>query len=335
MAKTIPLPNRGGSNKNTKKVAAETSKSKGPANKPKDPNAQARADARAAEKRAVARANADKKKAGKRFLEGATNLEAQAKAIRQALDIDFASARDNNLADIDRVLSSQLGMLTSQHRRRADEFLKTASDNEIAAGSTTERSFTNLVRERQDALTGILEQGAGETDTMRAMLLTARNWHANASESNRAYFDTQRSINAGINDLNIGTQTELANAATTAEADRERMWQKYYDNRVEAFTQLGNIKGQQADLYAQAKEMGVKPKKGAEKAAEDAMNKAFKDSAVETGKSYTQQGLPTWISDYQGQEQVKSYQSNSELAGALTMDKAAKAEGATLRKWAS
>ena len=31
MAKTIPLPNRGGSNKNTKKVSDETRKSKGPA----------------------------------------------------------------------------------------------------------------------------------------------------------------------------------------------------------------------------------------------------------------------------------------------------------------
>ena len=226
-------------------------------------------------------------------------------------------------------------MLTKQHRLRADEFLKSAQDNEVAAGSTAERSFSNLVRERQDTMTNILEQGAGETDAMKAMLMSARNWHSNAAESNRAYFDTQRSINSGINDLNIGTQTELANAATTAEADRERMWQKYYDNRVEAFTQLGNIKGQQADYYAQAKEMGVKPKKGVEKAAEDAMKKAFKDSSLEAGKGYTQQGLPTWISDYQGQEQVQGKQSNTELAGALTMEKMAKAEGATLRKWAS
>ena len=211
-------------------------------------------------------------------------------------------------------------MLTSQHGLQAGEFLKSARDNEVAAGSTAERSFSNLVRERQDALTGILEQGAGETDTMRAMLMTARNWHSNASESNRAFYDTQRSINAGINDLNIGTQTELANAASTAEADRERMWQKYYDNRVEAFAQLGNIKGQQADLYAQAKELGVKPKKGVEKAAEKAMANAFKDSAVEAGKSYTKQGLPTWIADYRGQDQVKVEQSNSKLAAAVTFD---------------
>ena len=79
--------------------------------------------------------------------------------------------------------------------------------------------------------------------------------------------------------------------------------------------------------------MGVKPKKGAEKAAEDAMKKAFKDSAVETGKGYTQQDVPEWISGYQGQEQVRAAQSNTNLAAAVTMDKVAKAEGATLRKW--
>jgi hypothetical protein len=316
----------------SKTPAKSTSKDKG---KAKDPYAKAKADALAAEKRAVARANADKKAAGKRFLEGATNLEKQAQAIRQALDVDFASARDNNLADIDRVLGQQISQLKLGATQRGVEFLKAGEDNEKATAGVAERGFQNLVRERQDSMTALLEQGAGETDTMRAMLMSARNWSANASEANRAYFDTARSINQGITDLNVDTRTEMGKMYGGAEADKERTWQDFYNRRSEAFTQLGNIKGQQADYYAQAKEMGVKPKKGTEKAAEDAMAKAFKDSAVEAGKSYTNQGLPTWVQDYQAQDQIKAEQSNSNLAAALTLNPTAKAEGATLRKWAA
>ena len=290
---------------------------------------------KAAEARADKKQKERDKKAGKKYLEAATNLEAQAKAIRQALDIDFASARDNNLGDINKTLNEQVATLTSAHRLRAEQFLKSAEDTEVATASTQEESFSNAVRERADTLTNILSQGAGETDTLRGMLMAAKNWSANAGEANRAYFDSMRSVNAGIMDLNVDTKSGLAGAATSAEAERDRIWQDFYNRRSEAFTQLGNTLGQKADYYAQAKEMGVKPKKGAEKATEDAMKKAFKDSAVESGKSYTQQALPTWISDYQGQEQVKAEQSNSNLAAAVTFDPVAKAEGATLRKWAS
>ena len=332
---TAPSGPRPGSKPPPAKKSSSSSSSSKKKSKSKDPYAKAKADALAAEKRAVARAKADKKKAGKRFLEGAENLTAQAKAIRQALDIDFASARDNNLADIDKVLGQQIAQLKLGAEQRGVQFLAAAKDNETATGSTAERGIQNAMRERQDTMTAVLEQGAGETDTLKAMLIAAKNWSSNASESNRAFYDTQQSINQGITDLNIDTRTEMGKMYGGAEADRERTWQDFYNRRSEAFTQLGNIKGQQADYYAQAKEMGVKPKKGIEKAAEDAMKKAFKDSAVESGKSYTNQGLPEWVQKYEGTEQVRGKQSNSNLAAAMTFEPVAKAEGATLRKWAS
>jgi hypothetical protein len=300
----------------------------------KTPQQKADASARAAENRAVARANAEKKKAGKRFLEGAANLKFQIDALKHALKTDFKSARNNNLRDINKVLGQQFGLLKEGHTKRAAEFLESGKDNAKATGGVAERGFSNLVRERQDTMSAILEQGAGETDTMRALLMSARNWHSNASESNRAFFDTRASINSGINDLNIDTKTELANASVAAEADKERIWQNYYDRRSESYTQLGNTYGQQADYYAQAKEMGVKPKRGAEKKAEKAMKKAFMDASKESGKSYTNAGLPDWISGYQGQAKLTGTQSNANLAAAVTFDKLEKAEGANLRTWA-
>jgi hypothetical protein len=299
------------------------------------PQQKADDSARAAENRAVARADADKRKAGKRFLESAANLEAQAKAIREALKRQFGHNRDNNLRDVSRSLTEQLTTLKAGSKLRALEFLKTGSDTEKATSDAQESAFSNATRERQDTMTEVLTQGAGETDTMRAMLMAARNWHANASEQNRSYYDTMRTVNAGITDLNVDTQTALANAARTAEGQREQVWQDFYNKRGEAFTQLGNVKGQQAEYYAQAKEMGVAPKKGVEAAAEAAMKKAFMDSAKEAGKSYTQKTLPKWISGYQGQAAVETRQSNTNLAAAVTMDPLEKAEGASLRKWAA
>jgi hypothetical protein len=291
-------------------------------------------DPRAAEKRAIKRENEAKKKAGKKYLAQAANLEIQAKTIRDALKNQFGKGRDQNLDDISQNLSEQISLLKSGAEARAGEFLAAGKDTETAAAGVSEQNVSNLVRERQDSMANILQQGAGETDALRAMVMSARNWAANQSESNRAYFDTMRSVNQGITDLNIDTQGAMANAHSDAESERERIWQDYYNRRGEAFTQLGNIRGQQADYYASAKEMGLNPKKRTKK-AEKGMKDAFNSAAKEAGKSYEQQGLPNWVKDYQGQEEVEARQGNSNLASAMTFENVGRAEGATLRKWAA
>jgi hypothetical protein len=289
----------------------------------------------AAEKRALARENDAKKKAGQKYLAQAGNLEAQAKAIKEALKTQFGSARDQNLADISMQLNRQIAELKSGHQLRAQQFLGAAKDTEAATAGAAEQGISNLVRERADSLSAILEQGAGETDAMRAMVLSARNWHANQSEVNRSYFDSMRSVNSGINDLNLDTRGQMVGATSSAEGERDRIWQDFYNRRSEAFTQLGNIRGQQRDYYAEAKEMGVSPKKGAESSAKTESEKAFMDAAKESGKSYVQQDIPTWLKQWQGQEQLTARQSNSNLAAAMTFEPIARAEGATLRKWAA
>ena len=291
--------------------------------------------ARAAENRAVARANADKKKAGKRYLEQAANLEAQAKALKYALKTAFGSARDQNLTDLSLVLNQQIKLLKEGHGLRVEQFMKSAKDSEIATGGKSEENISNAVRERQDSMSALLEQGAGETDALRTMVMAARNWHANQSDVNRSYFDSMRSVNQGIVDLNIDTKSAMTNLNASTEAERERIWQDYYNRRSESFTQLGNIKGQQRDYYAQAKEMGVSPKKGAEKAAKDASYKAFMDAAKEAGKSYVNKGIPAWLQKWQGADELEARQSNSNLAAAMQFEDVGKAEGATLRKWAA
>jgi hypothetical protein len=289
----------------------------------------------AAERRAVARENAQKRKAGKRFLESAATLELQAKALRHALKIDLAKARDQNLGDVAQVLTGQLAQLKLGAGQRAQSFLDAAGNTEKATSSTAEQGFSNMARERADSMSSILEQGAGETDAMRAMLIAARNWQSNAHESNRAYFDSLQTVNQGIGDLNIDTRNAMSNAFTSTEGERDRLWQDFYNRKGEVYTQLGNIKGQQADYYAQAKEMGVHPKKGAEKAAEKEMARSAMNAALVSGKSYKQKALPDWIAKYAGQKAVETKLSNTNLAAAVEIGPVEKAEGSTLKKWAA
>lgn len=287
----------------------------------------------AAEKRANARADADKRKTGRRYLKQAANMEVQAKALQKAIHDSFGKNRDQNLADVSKNLNDQLTMLKEGHSLRSQQFLGAARDTEKATGDSAAGAFSNMVRERRDALSGLVEQGAGETDSMRAMLMSARNWHANATENNRGYYDTMRSVNTGISDLNVDTKTAMQNAYGTAEGEKDRIWSDFYAKRSESATQLGNIRGQQADYYAMAGEMGVKAPKGAEAGSLKGMGGAYNLASTEAGKSYKQRQLPTWVKNWDGTAQVKTRQSNTDLAAAVTIDKAEKPEGASLRKW--
>lgn len=288
-----------------------------------------------AEKRAIARENEAKRKAAEKYLHQADNLTEQADALRLALRKSFKKARAQNLGDIDQNLNQIIAQLKEGFSARAQTFLTSAEDTTKATADTAEAGLSNLVRERADSMTAILEQGAGSTDALRAMVTAARNWHANASEANRAYFDTLQSVNAGIVDLNVDTKTGMGNAFMSAEGQKEQVWQDFYNRRAEAFTQLGNVLGQKADYLASAKEMDAKVSKKRVKSVESNMADAWEDAAKEAGKSYKQKGLPAWITDWQGQEQVERRQENTNLAAAMTIEPMKKAEGSTLRKWAA
>lgn len=299
----------------------------------KDPQASANAAARAAENRAVARANADKRKAGQRYLKQAGNLEAQAKALQRALKTEFARNRDINLGNIGQRLTENLGMLKEDAAARGGSLDSAAANTDVAAGQQESQSLSNMVRERADAMSMLLEQGMGETDQMRAMLMAARNMNANQNEGNRSYFDTMQSINASITDLNADTRSALASTFGEAESERGRIWENYYSKRNQGYTQLGNIRGQQADAYANAREMGVDPGKAKEKAAQTGMKDNYERAATEAGKAYKEAALPSWIKDWQGTATKNAQVQNTNLASAITIDKAEKADGASLRRW--
>ena len=273
------------------------------------------------------------KRAGQSALDKAKNLQAQIDALKYALETSFKANLDQNLADVGQALEQQTKLFKDQATARGQAFLGAAGDTEQATAMQQESGFGNLVRERGEIMSGLIQQGAGETDALRAMAMAARNFTANQQEGNRAYYDTLRTINTGITDLNMDTRSAMANTFTSAEAERDRLYQDFYNRRSESFTQLGNLYGQQRDYYAQAKAYDVTG--GDDAAAKAGSEQAFMDAAKEAGKSYEQQTLPDWISDYRAADEVEGYRNNSDLSVATQFERPKKAQGATLRKWAA
>ena len=143
-------------------------------------------------------------------------------------------------------------------------------------------------------------QGAGESDVLQAQMMSLRNWQFNQTEANRSYYDTLRSLNSSLTDLNVDTKTALANNELQANADREAIWTNYHDRRSEAFTQLGNIRGQQADYYAEAEQM-VKgstklpaPKKQQPKKQQPKQGETKAGKAGKVGGGVTKVQLAEW-----------------------------------------
>ena len=304
----------------------------------KDLQDKALTDAKNAQLAAEARADAKQKardlKTGKRYAQGAKDLRFQIRSLKDAIKREFARSRRQNIGDLDMMLSQQLDQLKEGAAKRGEQFLTAAADTEKATSDAQESGIRNLVRERADTLSGILEQGAGETDAVRAMLMNARNFNANQSETSRSYFDTMQSINSGINDLNVDTETGLKNAHMQTQGQKELVWQDFYNRKAEALQQLGNTQGKRVEYLEQAKELGVEGTGKKLKKARKGMKNSFAAASNVLGRSYDQEELPDWIENWEGTEQQPRRQENTNLAAAPIMEGVQRAQGATLRTWA-
>lgn len=273
-------------------------------------------------------------RAGKSELQKAKDLEAQLEAFRIALSSKgLSKARRQNIKDVERALLSQLEEAKSGAVQRYDAFLAAGQNAEVDTARVAETGVTNMVRERQEAMSQLLSQGAGETDATRAMLMAARNWQANAGEANRAYFDSMASTNAGITDLSLDTETAMANAWRGAESEKDRLWQEYYKSRADTLTSRSNTYNQMLAHYRVAESYEVEPKKGKKKEARLGIERDSTASARTMAKSYKQKQLPDWISGYSAGAQLEARQGNTNLAAAPLIEASVKPDGASLRRW--
>lgn len=275
------------------------------------------------------------KKAANRYIEQAKSMAGQIAALKNSLSEGFKANLTQRLANITLVQGQQDATLMEGYNNRVKALDDSAKDNEKAEGDASFQNLGNRARERANAVTEAMNQGAGESDVLQAGLMSLRNWDANQGEINRSFFDTLRSVNSSLTDLNTDTKTARVNMASQANADRDQVWSNYYDQRSETYTQLGNLYGQQGELYGMANEqVGSKATKKKRKQATHLSAAEFMHASKANSKAWENPGVGADLMNWQGQGPIQGEINNNTIASAATNEPIAKKpEGATLRKW--
>lgn len=293
----------------------------------KDPYAAAQARADAKEREA-------KRKAAQRYIADAQTLDAQIKALKKALTGGFRDALAIRLQNVRLVTRDQDKQLREAYRERVGDLENTAEENAKAAADQTYANLSNKGRERASALAEALLQGAGESDLLRAQQMSLRNWDANQGEVNRGFQDTLSSINASLGDLTVDTRTARLNLETQSHADMGQLWNDFYAQRSEAFTQLGNLYGQQSELYGMANEaVGSKRTRRRRRRTDAASGDAFMSATAAMSKGYKDPGNSDRLEDWQGAADFEGRNNSALFENAATTITPARPEGATLRTW--
>ena len=247
-----------------------------------------------------------------------TNDKAQVSALKKMLRSGLAKARNTKLGNLTRIYDQQRGTLLKSYGEKAGALDLTRKDNEKSESDASFANLGNRARENTDLLGAAAAQGAGETDTLRSQLMAVRNWDANQGEVNRSYFDTLRSANSAITDLNADTRTAQVNMMGQLRSDQEQVWANYYNQRADAYTQLGNM---MANPYSNAYS-----KKGA-KSAYAGMAKAASSAWKNPGIGDAERN---WKGTVQAQEGRQNF---SDIRAAAAPTEKKRPEGATLKAW--
>ena len=240
----------------------------------------------------------------------------QLTALRGLLKGGFAKAREQKLKNAFTLYAAQDKDLVNGYNSRMAGILKSRDDNEKSEVDASFANLSNRARESTDLLAQAASQGAGETDTLKTQLMAIRNWDANQADVNRSYFDTQRSINSSIADLNADSRTARMNLAVDALGDYDQIWTNYYNQRADAYTQMGNI---HANPYSDS---------------HDPKSTAYANMATEASSAWKNPGVNKSLQNWKGsvQEQERKL-NNSAYKGADTVNNIKRPEGSTLKKW--
>ena len=240
----------------------------------------------------------------------------QLTALQGLLKGGFAKAREQKLKNAHTLYAAQDKDLVNGYNSRMAGILKNRDDNEKSEVDASFANLSNRARESTDLLAQAAMQGAGETDTLKTQLMAIRNWDSNQADVNRSYFDTQRSINSSIADLNADTRTARMNLAVDALGDYDQIWTNYYNQRADAYTQMGNI---HANPYSDS---------------HDPKSTAYAGMAKEASSAWKNPGVNKSLQNWKGsvQEQERKL-NNSAYKAADTVNNIKRPEGSTLKKW--
>jgi hypothetical protein len=282
--------------------------------------------AQAAQNAAQAKADAAEAKAKKEAKDRSRKENEATKALvdqQVSLSGAFGKQRDTKLGNISRTFSTSDSNLLKGYGQALGGLRSSAKDNDKSEGDSSFQNIANAVRERQDIIGEIGNNGGGETDMLRGQLAALRNYSANQGEINRSFFDTLNSINRSITSLNVDTTTGRNNLWNQAESDRESAWANYYNQQADTWTQITNIENSNNNTATDSSEAYKKTQPNSGKKA-----------ASFAGSSYTKKAntkMDQWSG--KGANENRKLTSVNAAATVNLGGPMKRAEGATLRKW--
>ena len=244
--------------------------------------------------------------------------KAQVSALDQLLKSGFAEARDQKLANVQRVYRQQDDDIFKSFKERFGSLEESARDNDMAEADSSFSNMVNRAREAGDLVAQAATQGLGETDNLRSQLMAIRNFDSNQGDINRSYFDTLRSVKTSQTDLIADTRNARINLASDMLGDYDQIWNNYYNQRADAYTQIGNIRANPYSDSYQAN-AGDYAKMAAEAST------VWKNPGVD-------QSLLDWTGSGAKPVQERALM-NTNLGAAETAPRIKKPEGSTLRAW--
>lgn len=274
------------------------------------------------------------RKASNRFIEQANSTSGQIKAIRSQLDGGFRKALATRLSNIKLVYGQQDSALVEAYNTQIGGLRTAAEANEKATSDQTIAALSNRARERTMALTEAMNQGAGESDTLKSQLMSLRSWEANQSEVSRSYFDSLNSINNEITGLTASTKVNRQNLQNEVNQDSVDVRDAYFDQRSQAWVQLGNLYGEKGMNLGMANEqLSSKSTSSARKKAVKQSDRAFMAAAKNNSRAAKNPGISAGLRNWKGAAPVDARVNNGGIETVATATTIKRPEGATLRKW--
>lgn len=282
--------------------------------------------------------------------------QAKLDALGKLVGGGLQAGLDTGLRGVDRDLKTLIDQAFENYNTGLSDLNAGLRDNEKSESDSSFGNVANRGRETQDLVAQALSQGAGESDVLKTQLQALRNWSSNQGEINRSYFDTLTSTNNSINDLAIGTKSNMTNYEMEANQRKQGLYGDYYTGLADAYTQMDNaatnnylldqeIAANQAQVGGQDQLLAwlaagksadsfTMPAIGAP--ARGAYSSPYAQLAAENaGKVWENPGVSEATKQWEGQETVVSQLNSSTLFGAPTNTAlgSKKPEGATQRKW--
>jgi hypothetical protein len=242
---------------------------------------------------------------------------------------NYGQGRDQAKANAQTNFDTALSGILSQYRAALGDVMLFKQRNESDYDTKSVANTTNMVRESNDLLAQVLSQGAGETDSLRALQQATRGADANQLELAASFSDTLRTIGSQLTNANSNTERGRLDAfGQKAEANAQAE-NEYNKNMADTWTNIQRAEAGNTNIesdYSSAFQNRY--------GSDDAV-KANDEIAKYTGKvAVAEKPGAGWSATWDGKkDEVEGNARLGNRAAALSVGPLRRAEGATLRKW--